>query len=388
MKKRSIKKILFDLIVLSFLLTACMDQSIDRSDHITTSPESTGTATLNSLSTDTSEASTTTIPDSTAISLPTPTARVFREPDSCDTSIPSGHILFLQTSAVSPSGYDLYIMDGNACIKHLLMKNVSGSPAWSVDGRQISIGCEDSRYICILDAPASLNVCLKSSNKFSSCAPVVMKKYALPSRGSNMYIYNTSWSYDGTRLAVESGDFSGYIVYVDILTVAGEGNWQRVIEGDKFVHVEMSPIGNEIMYDGIYIMPLDSGPIKAKWYGFNGVWSHDGTKIAFLRTKPENEDIESIGIAEWNFAEIPHWRWLYEPQALDRYYWPPQNLDIGHNNYRILSWSMDGRFLAFVAKRSMFDSQIFRLDTFTGDVVVLTTKFEKNIDYYAPAWGP
>jgi hypothetical protein len=86
----------------------------------------------------------------------TPTLRVFQEADDCDSLIISGYILFLQASISATSGYDLYIMDGSACSKHLLMKNVSGSPSWSVDGKKISVGCQNNRSICIIDAPASL----------------------------------------------------------------------------------------------------------------------------------------------------------------------------------------------------------------------------------------
>jgi len=279
-------------------------------------------------------------------------------------------------------------MDGNACSKHLLMKNVSGSPAWSVDGVKISVGCEDNKYICILDAPASLDKCLNSGSVYGDCVPVITDKYALPSREDNTLIFNISWSFDDTKIIVESGDFSGNAVNVDILTLANNGDWQPLIIGDKLVHPEMSPVENKVIFDGLYILPLSSGPIQAKYYGFNGVWSHDGTKIAFLRTKIGDDDKELIGIAEWSFLETPHWRWLYEPHAIDKYYWPPQNLIIGSNKYRILSWSLDGRYLAFVAERTMFDSQIFRLDTITGEVIALTTKFEENVGYYAPAWGP
>jgi len=175
-------------------------------------------------------------------------------------------------------------------------------------------------------------------------------------------------------------------IYVHILTL-DNGNWELVVEGDTFVHAEMSPIEHAMMFDGLYIMPFGNKPLKAKFPGYNGVWSRDGTKIAFLRQGPGTV---GVGIAQWDSINTPHWRWLYEPQPPNEHYY----LDIGGNDYRILSWSLDGRYLAFVAKRAMYDSQIFRLDVATGEIVILTTKFAEkrgyhpSPDYYAPAWGP
>ena len=314
----------------------------------------------------------------------TATARIFAEPINCDQTLVQGHILFVRQG----ENDGLYIMDGHACYQHLIMQDASGSPDWSVDGQRISTGCENNKYICILDATATLASCLKSNDSTVQCRPVIIDKYSLPQRQEQMQIYNTSWSADGNKIIVESGDYGCWNCYVDILTLTENGTWETLIEGVKLVHPDMSPIRDEIVFSGIYIMPLDDKPLQTYVGGYDAVWSQDGNKIAFLiNTHQENKEPTAIWV--WDFTVEKHVHALYEPPNLDMHYWPPQNLRFGDDsgNYRVLSWSPDGRYLAFVAGRAMYDNQIFRLDTKTGEIVLLTDRLG-DYGYIAPAWGP
>jgi hypothetical protein len=327
--------------------------------------------------------------------LPTPTARIFADADNCTLPINAGHILFLESSFVQNStSYDgLYVMDGNACSASLLMVGyVFGTPAWSTDGKQISIGCDNGSVICILDAHASLDGCLNLGNFNGVCTPVILRKYALPP-GSGKYIFNTSWTYDNKRMVVESRETESRDSdsYVNILTLAGNGSWKLVMHGTTEFNAEASPVTNEMLFDGNYIMSLDGGPISRYTIsGYRAVWSHDGTKIAFLQEGPYVPTLpytEPVGIAEWNFLKTPHWNWLYEPKPIDKYYWPPQNYFIDLRDYPALSWSWDGKYLAFEGEggSSREISEIYRLNVMTGEIEGLTTKFGQG---YAPAWGP
>jgi len=96
---------------------------------------------------------------------PTPTERVFLSPETCGDWNENGHILYLYYNYTTPvdlpyaSRFDLYIMNGNGCYPRLVMEDVSGSPAWSKDGQQIAIGCQNNTMLCILDAAEVLRAC-------------------------------------------------------------------------------------------------------------------------------------------------------------------------------------------------------------------------------------
>ena len=382
----TINKLIYLLVWLP-VIAACTNSSINKS---IATPDSTGLPEMvNNSPIGTSEDLINITPESATTPLPTPIMRFYSEPSSCDSSVVPGHILFSQVSTSDPLVSDLYIMDGNACTKHLLMRNISGASAWSIDGKRISVGCENNNYICILDAPASLDTCLKTNNAFDDCMPVILEKYAVPRRSKE--ILSTSWSYDGAQISVESSS-SETQYYVDILTLTGGGNWQTIIEG-KIVHAEMSPVRNEMLFDGIYIMPLDGKSINIFFQGSHGIWAHDGTKIAYQL---------SNNIAQWDFNHTPHLTilfetqgtWVFKPEASDKRNWLPHNIGLSTGS-RNMSWSTDGRYLAFVASRADYDSQVFRLDTNTGELVILTEKFENKdggyyppTNYFAPAWGP
>jgi WD40 repeat protein len=371
------------LTVLLFL-TACDNSTIKNRDLAPFSQTAIASSTIdNSIFTVTHQTPT----PSSGIPPSTPTLRVFSEPSSCAQSANSGHILFLQQNV----NFDLYVMDGDACTDHLVMRNVSGSPAWSVDGKRISIGCDNNGFICILDAPASLVPCLESNDPKSKCTPVVIKKYPLPSDEGESHIYNMSWSFDGQQVVVEGEYVKTGMHYVSILTLSGAGKWKTLIESLGRVRTDLSPKKNEIAFDGIFIMSLENNTLLRLENGFAPAWSSDGNKVAFLMNSLDNNK-EPTGIAQYDL-ENQQWRWLYEPLNRDMYYWPPRNLGIGADGeYRSLSWSPDGRYLAFeVVYLHDYNSQIFRLDTLTDDVKVLTPKLEKTEGehyYFAPAWGP
>ena len=86
------------------------------------------------------------------------------------------------------------------------------------------------------------------------------------------------------------------------------------------------------------------------------------------------------------------WLNLYDTRFYDPENWQRRNVIFSDNEYRILSWSPDSKYIAFVGDyRYEGDSQIFRLDIKTGEIFVLTTKLDDvygEMQYIAPAWGP
>ncbi len=68
-------------------------------------------------------------------------------------------------------------------------------------------------------------------------------------------------------------------------------------------------------------------------------------------------------------------------------------IDNYDGDYRTLSWSWDGKYIAFEGGTTYEVKDLFRLDVATGEVEGLTTRYANNqypptLGGYAPAWGP
>lgn len=312
------------------------------------------------------------------------------EPEGCeDLSNTYGKILFLQQS----TKYDLYMMNGFGCQYRLVLEKVFGSPSWSTDGKMIAIGCDDEKYICILDAKQTLEPCLQLKKDGEQCDVVFVKKIKIPS-DEPIYIYNTTWSYDNNQIALNGEYINSKKEFVTLISLTDVEDWKIIIESSAgALHSAISPIKNELAIDGLYIISLDGGVLKKPVVGFSPAWSHDGLKIAYL-TSSFSEDGNVTGVVEYDFTKDVL-RLLYQPITFNESYSPRVNIrirDESGGNKPNMSWSPDDRYIAFSAVyRHSNDSQIFRLDTITGEVVALTTKLESEFGqnyYYAPAWGP
>jgi Tol biopolymer transport system component len=338
-----------------------------------------------------------TLPNS---SIATPTLRVFENDIRCDILAPkNGHILFLQqqpsVNGNSINGYNLYFMDGNGCFHNLVMEQVSGSPAWSKDGVYIAIGCEENSYICIVESKPLVASCVGFQDVDSiACTPNILQKYLLPDWAGS--IFNISWSPDNLKIAIDGYNHAVSKYFVAILDLSGDGNWSLFAQGDNKFDVDWSPKENKLAFTGLQIFDLDSNVSNNLIGGRNPQWAPSGKEIAFVR-EGDVPDVdlyktEPTGIGIFYFQE-DRWQWIYEPATRDIYYYPPKNLFIGMSgDYRELSWDPTGRYIAFVSTYLHdYDTQIFRLDILTGEIVVLTAGFvSPNGSRYsfAPAWGP
>ena len=341
------------------------------------------------------------VPSQTPTITPTPgsspTPRVFEPPPSCGGWDENGHILYINNlywPELNPaSQYDLYIMNGNGCYPRLMLTGVSGSPAWSADGKKIAIGCENNSMLCLLDAEAVLRSCAPEQPGDDPCvAPdAILSRIALPedATGKN-YLMNIGWSPDGAKIFLEIESEHAYdnpvYFYGFILDLTQPTQWKLFRKEEWACEFEWSPTDSNILSCGAYLFNLKDGDLEQFLdHGSSSIWSPDGEKMAILYTLWE-KDKEPVGIARVDW-DIGKWDWIYEPVIHDTNDSMLHNLAIVQDyNYRIMDWSPDGRYIAFVSLyKNIWTSHIFRIDVVTKEINVLTTQTKSN---YAPAWGP
>ncbi len=328
---------------------------------------------------------------------PSPTPGVFKPPPSCGGLDENGHILYINNlywPELNPaSQYDLYIMNGNGCYPRLMLTGVSGSPAWSADGKKIAIGCENNSMLCLLDAEAVLRSCAPEQPGDDPCVSPdsILSRIALPEEATGKnYLMNIGWSPDGASIFIEiEGYYSSEITryyYGFILNLTQPTQWTLFRKEEWACEFEWSPTDSNILSCGAYVFNLEDGDLEQFLdHGSSSIWSPDGEQMAILYTLWE-KDKEPVGIVRVD-RDTGEWDWIYEPVNWDANDRLLHNIVIAQNyHYRIMDWSPDGRYIAFVNHyRNMWGSYIFRIDVVTKEIYVLTTQTKIN---YAPAWGP
>jgi hypothetical protein len=323
---------------------------------------------------------------------PNPTERIFLRTNECGHPDDRGHIFFLNPYGATEDSFaynrNLYVVNGNGCFPRLVMKNVSGSPAWSKDWKQIAIGCEKNTYLCILNVKDTLDSC-STPGPFQEgdCNTIVEQKYALPKEVSGeTFLSHISWSSDNSQIIVD-GQNSAHILQLD------KADWRTLSEKQWPYAMDWSPSKDILVTSGLSLInPTNGDKDNTNMIlGIEPQWSPDGMKIAFLKPS-EDQSKEPLGIAVIDPSN-GDWTWLYEPAIWDNSHWPAQNLSLGDSSglHRVLSWSPDEHFIAFVSlyKGGPNNNQIFRLDIESREITILTEGLGLveggNI---APAWGP
>lgn len=379
------------LVVIVMGLTACASppQAALPSVETTPTPVPIPTATL--------------LPQATPTAEVTPTLRSVQYGLDCQSAQQDiGHILFLQvTTQRLPSDqigyYDLYIMDGNGCFRTRLIERVSSPAVWSQNGSHIAVACDENQYICIIDAQTILDSLMEKPGKpVSDCSILVQKRYSIPAW--IIQIEDLTWSPDGSTLALASElGWQEYALFT--LDMSGDGTWTSIMQDSYPFNVDWSPSGGLLAGPGI--IDLETGLRPILFYGRSGQWLYDGKQIAYITDREFSEadryTIEPAGIAIYDI-ESGTWKWLYEPTPRPAYTVPPKSIMIrDFNTPRQLSWSPNERYIAFLAEYVEWGQGwvvIYRLDTLTGEIAVLTAGLpteDKPIEFpitFAPAWGP
>ena len=334
--------------------------------------------------------------------LPTPTPRFFQVP-ACGNTDDIGHIYYLVYNGKEngelhyASRFNLYMMSASGCHPRFLMEDVSGSPAWSKDGKLIAVGCENNSTLCVFDAQEVFNVCHTSLATAEPClsAAVAIQRISLPVEvAGDKYLNNITWSYDGSKIVVEGKDEETRKYTILIHELDGhEVRWKKLAEEYGAFVVEGSPVKDYLVSSGVYRIGLiGANRERITEEGQAPVWSPDGKKIAFIKGS-NDAGKEPAGIAVLD-VETKKVTWLYEPVNRDKHYWPEQNLIVGHDSHyhKMLSWSPDGRYLTFISPLyGMYDSNIFRINVTTGEIDILTLNHSAggaDGRFFAPAWGP
>ena len=300
-----------------------------------------------------------------------------------------GHILFLSDLYYK----SLFVMDGSGCNVYQIMEDASGSPDWTVDGKKIAVGCENNRQICILDAEKTLSSCYQNEDG-GICDAVILEKYPLPEGVGEKMIYNLSWSGDQKKILVEysilPNSRSVYLLHLETAP-----RWELVLESLD-VKTDYSPTEDRMIMEGLKEIDFQNWLIRGFTLGYSPQWSPDGKMVAYLypslggERKIDPEEPYKLDVLKIDQGAISYP--LYEARLYDPKNWQRRNVIFSDNEYRILSWSPDSKYIAFVGDyRYEGDSQIFRLDIETGEIFVLTTKLDDvygEMQYIAPAWGP
>ena len=214
---------------------------------------------------------------------------------------------------------------------------------------------------------------------------------ALPQEAAgDNYLRNIVWSSDDARILVEVRNSIGpSAVLVGELSQPDE--WTVIEEKEGTLMYDWDPVGPYMAFSGIYLTDTVSGEReRITTDGWFPAWSPDGSRIAFvIESGDESKEWRGIAVVDVATKAVS---WLYEPANWDFSHLRPKNLAIGNDlkKHRILSWSLDGRCLAFQSTLdSSYDSHIYRLDLSTGEIRILTAKHEGlSSGFGAPAWGP
>jgi Tol biopolymer transport system component len=212
-------------------------------------------------------------------------------------------------------------------------------------------------------------------------------------------ILSLSWSPDEKKLVVVCGD-EALDGQRDVCVVPIAGNascWDKSISKNVYRAV-WSPSEDVIVIgdrgdDSSKIYLLNPNGTDAVYLtdGWSPEWSPDGKQIAYIRWDVMQTEItpHQIGIATVD-SNGKNMRWLYlsEPSSDFTGVIFLNFCDVLSGTCR-LTWSPDGRYIAFVASTiEAYAYRLFRLEVKTGEISILLDPAIYGHLMSEPDWGP
>lgn len=314
-------------------------------------------------------------------------------------SVP-GRIIYLRENRMTvSSATELVLIDGDGNREQRLGE-FTASPTWSHDGRYIAVGCGDTPRICILDAltiPDTRNY--PTGNIQLSPDTVAELDMPQPCVDLGSHIVSISWAPTNLELALLCSDEPREIFEVCTLSLGNESTcWDR-FASDGVRQIEWSPTNaNQFVISGgpgdtpeIFLTNRNGEDRVFLDYGWSPAWSSDGKQIAFFRWKDgvqEPDEEQWFGGIAAIHPDGTELTWLYQPWTIPID--PVNNIYFGCNNTGCsLDWSPDDRYIVFTGNYiGMYDTNIFRLEIDSGEIIFLTNQanlYRHNLD---PDWGP
>jgi Tol biopolymer transport system component len=320
---------------------------------------------------------------------------------------PGGKILLIYHRAGTVYDSELLMMDGNGNNIRWI-GGFSGSPAWSPDGQLVAVGCSENNQtpdLCILDI-RTLHDATSFPSGYANVSPSIIRKIGLPALCKNIKrqdifpqpgILSTSWSGDGKKIAVVCGDEHPEAPKI-VCVIPFNGDsicWDKSISGEIYRAV-WSPIEDRLAISGpadpaskIFLVGPDGTNPTFLANGWSPAWSPDGKQIAFIHFNPVDDPQHGeTGIALINKNGTDQ-HWIYYPD-------PKANGDdviyfdcMGISGTCRLTWSPDGRYIAFVSSDTqLYSYHLYSLDIKTGKITILLDRMVFYWFIAEPDWGP
>jgi Tol biopolymer transport system component len=298
------------------------------------------------------------------------------------------------------------VMDGNGDALQWV-GNFSGSPAWSPDGRLVAVGCPHDGHtpdLCIVDIstlPDQRD--FPAGNRVST--PSIVNRIQLPEQCEDIQrqqsfplsgILSTSWSHDATRIAVVCGnEVQGFPKLVCILALDGNRDCWDDSNSSNIYRAIWSPTENLLAISGpedptskIYLVNPDGADPTYLADGWSPEWSPDSDQLAFITAEHVEANKYRIGIAAID-TDGTHQHWLFQPDASEGINGAIYFMCAGIGGTCRLTWSPDGRYIAFVSSAvDMYSYHLYRLDTRTGKITILLDRMIFRWLIGEPDWGP
>ncbi len=320
--------------------------------------------------------------------------------------VPSGRIVFRDNSPdfrsdpdVEPyldpdvDPYYLINSDGSGL---LFLGGFRGSPAWSPNGELIAINCQyEKDMLCLVnikDLP-DINGYWNEDVYLEYHARRIVQRLTLPEPCIQLNagdpIISLDWSPDGSQLVMVCFDHNKsvenpsetFISSVCLLALDGTYHCWDEDDARNVKRVEWSPGGDTFLVSdlekGIALVSLDGAEwqILAAGPDFSSaIWSPDGDQIAYVN------DALSGSIIVAN------------PDGSDQL-----TIETGLTPYRCneldpgscrLTWSPDGRYLAYPTSTGGYVFPIVRLDLQTGEYLILAIANPFGRFLTEPDWEP